>query len=81
MAARTSTIRDWFEKGVEQGKTHMVVYCDTFDWEDFPVYCESAEAARKLHAAPNANMETIEEIYNLSGNMEEQLATRNCFEF
>lgn len=81
MAARKSTLREWFEKGVERGKTHMVVFCDTFDFEDFPVYCESAEAAREIHEAPRASMETIEEIYNLSGDMEEQLATRRCFEF
>ncbi len=36
MATTKSEIQSWFDRGVEQGATHMAVVCDTFDWEDYP---------------------------------------------
>jgi|ERR1039458_6306432 hypothetical protein len=31
-------LRRWFNEGVELKATHMIVVCDTFDHEDYPVY-------------------------------------------
>ena len=31
-------IREWFNRGIELGATHLIVACDTFDYEDYPVY-------------------------------------------
>lgn len=31
-------IREWFLAGTELAATHLIVVCDTFDHEDYPVY-------------------------------------------
>ena len=31
-------IGEWFDDGVELGASHMIIVCDTFDHEDYPVY-------------------------------------------
>lgn len=33
-----SQIKEWFDIGVENGATHMIVACDTFNYTDFPVW-------------------------------------------
>lgn len=37
MAATLNNIKSWINTRPE-GTTHMVVMCDTFDWEDYPMY-------------------------------------------
>lgn len=81
MAARQSTIREWIERGQEKGASHLVVWVDTFDWEDYPVFCDSVEDARREHKRSGDNMQRVEEVYNLNGDIEEQLAMHRCFEF
>ena len=38
MAASLADIKEWFDTGQKLGATHMIVVCDTYDWDDFPVY-------------------------------------------
>ena len=38
MAATKKEIRQWLEHGKAQNATHMIVVCDTYDWEDYPVF-------------------------------------------
>lgn len=61
-----SEIRVWFKKGVEQGATHMIVVCDTYDHEDYPVYV-AEEAFYEVYDQYNGvNMQRIMEVYDLS---------------
>lgn len=74
MACTKQDIRDWFLRGVSDGKTHMIIVCDTYDHEDYPVYCSSIEDAHKQYDDHNGvNMQTVMEVYNLSQDMESQL--------
>jgi hypothetical protein len=72
MAASVSDIRRWFEAGVTQGATHMIVVCDTFDYEDFPVYVMSDQDAREM-VGRRGDMERVMEVYNLALDKDEQL--------
>lgn len=38
MNTTRSMIREWFERGLRLEATHMLVMCDDFDYEDYPVY-------------------------------------------
>jgi hypothetical protein len=80
MTASKQDIREWFDKGVARKATHMLVICDTFDHEDYPVYVTSKEDARKRYQNPGA-MERVMEVYNLSKDREQQLNKVRCFEF
>lgn len=68
----TTTIADlkyWHETGVTQGKTHMIIVCDTFDWEDYPVYAESPKDCMekyRQYGPGNTNMQKVMEVYDLS---------------
>ncbi|MDP3710616.1 MAG: hypothetical protein Q8R29_02715 [bacterium] len=84
MATTKEDIRGWFEDGVKKGATHMIVVCDTYDHEDFPVYVMPGESVHKefdKHREPNIHMEKVMEVYSLDVDMEFQLNERMAFHF
>lgn len=83
MAASRAEVQMWFQEGTRQQASHMVVICDTYDYEDYPAYItasnpEEAEAAAERK---NGNMQKVMEVYNLSKDMQDQLNRRRCFEY
>src|SRR3989338_82261 len=42
----TDAIGEWMAEAKRRGATHIVIYNDSFDYEDAPVYVKSAEEAR-----------------------------------
>jgi hypothetical protein len=82
MGTSTQEIRNWFNQGVRIGATHMIVVCDTFDYEDYPVYVEPDKDAQELvDALDGSNMRRVMEVYNLSMDREEQLSQHRVFNF
>lgn len=79
MTATKEDIRRWFKKGAEEGEAYMIIVCDTFDYDDYPVYT-SKESYNERHSHYiQASMQTIMEVYDLNQDMEEQLAEHRCF--
>lgn len=82
MGTTKEDIKEWIKRGKEQGATHMIVVCDTFDWEDYPVYVMPTEDARKKFANYNGpNMQKVMEVYNLNKDIDYQLKQHRSFEF
>ena len=74
MAATKDEIREWVERGVKIGATHVIILCDTWDWEDFPSYVEQGESVHnKVMQCQAANDLRVMEVYNLSMDIEHQL--------
>ena len=73
MAATREKIRRWLETARERGATHMVVRCDTFDWEDYPSYIMPGDDPKKLRDSPG-EMQKVMECYSMALSDEEQLA-------
>lgn len=69
-------IRDWLLLGVQSKATHMIVACDTFSYEDFPIYVQAGEDVRERAKIYNdsSKMLSLMEVYALHLDMEEQLA-------
>lgn len=68
-------IATWFDGGVRRGATHMLVVCDTFDHDDYPVYCLDDADAIKQHAHyTTASMQRVMEVYDLRMDRATQLA-------
>jgi hypothetical protein len=67
MATTTKAeIERWFDTGLKVGSTHMIVVCDMFDCEDYPVYADNDEQARKVFDAHNEqHMQRVMEVYDL----------------
>jgi len=82
MGTSKEDIRNWIKSGQEQGATHVIVVCDTFDWEDYPVYVMPTEDVHKKFADYNGlNMQKVMEVYNLSKDIDKQVSQNRAFEF
>lgn len=82
MAASREDIKRWLETAKEKGATHVVVVCDTFDWDDYPVYVMPGEDARKIAEANNGpNMTKLMEVYNMAMPVDQQMSAHRVFNY
>jgi hypothetical protein len=66
MAASLEEIRTWFETAEQNNSSHMIVVCDTYDWEDYPVYVSPQESiVEEMAKYDDVNMQRIMEIYRI----------------
>jgi hypothetical protein len=84
MAASRSDISKWFDEGVKskENPTHMIVVCDTYDHEDYPVYVKPSDEVQKVYEEYNGkNMQRVMEVYKLSEDKESQMNTHRAMNF
>lgn len=76
MSAATRTeISSWFDRGIENEATHMIIVCDTFDHDDYPVYVRRFEDFwKKYQLYDGQNMQRIMEVYDLKADKVQQLS-------
>jgi len=81
MATTRKDISEWFDEGKKQKATHMIVVCDTFDHEDFPVYVKKDEDVRKrvLEYSDSNKMSRVMEVYSLKMPKQAQLDEERAF--
>lgn len=80
MAATKEDIVRWFDTGKEKKATHLIVVCDTYDWDDYPVYVEKGQDVYEVAAKyQGKNMQKIMEVYNLSMDKEKQMKEDRTF--
>ncbi len=74
MGTSTDDIRKWLLRGKQEGATHVIVACDTFDWTDYPVNVQPGEQVKEMVREYQArSMQKVMEVYNLSLDIETQL--------
>ncbi|HYE58592.1 MAG TPA: hypothetical protein VD948_08805 [Rhodothermales bacterium] len=81
MAATRDDIATWLERGKQEGASHMIVVCDTWDHEDFPVFVAPGESVRERlseYANPSA-MSRVMEVYSFALPIEGQLSERRAW--
>lgn len=81
MATTKEDILRWLESGKEEGATHLIVVCDTFDWEDYPVFVSPQENVHEKEEHYNGNMQRVMEVYNLSMDWDQQLNQGRSFNY
>ena len=83
VAAGKKEIREWFVKGVERGKKYMLVVYDLMDAPDemdSPYYADSdADAVDTYCAVSSDEFCSVMEVYDLTADMEEQLAEKRAW--
>lgn len=80
MSTSRAELSAWFDRGLAEGATHMIVVCDTFDHEDYPVYVKATEDLReKTKEFDGVNMQRIMEVYSMGVDKETQLAEHRAF--
>lgn len=79
MGTTQDDIRGWIKRGQDKGATHVIVACDTFDWEDYPVLVMPGQDAREIAKQyDGTNMQKLMEVYNLSQDIEQQVSGQRC---
>jgi hypothetical protein len=82
MATTILDLKEWLARGKRKGASHMIIVCDTFNWEDFPVYVMPEQDARKEFNTENKKpMQKVMEIYNLNKDLEPQINQHRAMEF
>jgi hypothetical protein len=67
MAATQEDVARWIEEGKKKGATHIISVCDTFDWDDYPVYVMPGQKLEEVEAEyDEVNMQRVNEIIDLS---------------
>ena len=78
MAATREDIVRWVQEGAKTpDATHVLIVCDCYDYEDYPVVVVRGQDVRVVAAANNGpNMTKLMEVYSLTLNhtLEEQFA-------
>jgi len=73
-AAPREVLGRWYDQGVEQGFAYMVVWCDTYDYEDYPKYHRTRDQAQRDIDNPES-MQKVVEVYDLHKSRAAQLAS------
>lgn len=84
MATTQAEIREWLERAKKNGATHVIVVCDTYDHEDYPVEVKPGEDVKHRTAEYSGpNMQRVMEVYSLTGkhDVEAQLAEHRAFHY
>ena len=82
MAASRECIKGWLRRGKDDGATHVIVVCDTYDHDDYPVFVEPGEDAKKKADEYNGkNMQRVMEVYNLGMDIDKQMAEHRAFNY
>lgn len=80
MAVTKNELRLWFDIGVKQGDSHMAVFMDTFDYDDYPVYINAINSEHAISAI-NKHDDRLMEVYNLTMDRESQMAEHRAFNY
>ena len=75
MATTRADIARWFGEGVRDKMVYMIVVCDTFDHEDYPVYAMTdTQVLEQFDQHNGQNMQRVMEVYDLRLDKDSQLA-------
>jgi len=78
MAASRDDIDRWIQSAIAAKCEFIISVCDTFDWDDFPVYCkDKSELITTYDQYDGVNMNKINEIIQIKdGEVFENLNIR-----
>jgi len=80
MAASRADIHGWLMRAKRNGATHVLVVCDTFDHEDYPVeVTPDQDVNERLAYYRAASMQNVMEVYALHLSIQKQLSEQRAF--
>jgi hypothetical protein len=82
MAITKQEISDWFDRALFNGCSHLIIVCDTFDWEDYPVYVMPNESVHeKASEFDGRNMQKVMEVYSMKLDKQSQMNEYRGFHY
>ena len=80
MSATLQEIKNWLEEAHKQNATHLIVAVDRYDHDNYPVYVTPREnILKEIERVDNADMQGVDEVYNMSMNITQQLSEHRAF--
>lgn len=76
MAATREEVDGWIKEAKENSIGYIISVCDTFDFDDYPVFCKGIkELDEKFVFYDGVNMQKVNEIIriNADGSVDENL--------
>ena len=80
MAANRQDVNGWIQRAINNKCQYIISVCDTYDWDDYPVFCENKGQVLKESIQYNGvNMQRINEIIRINddGTVTENLNINN----
>jgi len=66
MVASSNDIDNWVERGKEMKAKYIISVCDTYDWDDYPVFVlEGEDLEKRKEEFDGRNMQKINEVITL----------------
>lgn len=66
MAATKEEVEGWISKARKEGFKYIISVCDTFDYDDYPVYCyDEIDLDENKKYYSKASMQRINEIIKI----------------
>lgn len=67
MAASLNDVESWKARAQEMGATHVISVCDTFDWDDYPVFVMPKDSLEEKKAEYSSkDMQKINEVIEIA---------------
>lgn len=80
MGTSQAEIKQWVEDAKKDKKvTHVLIVCDTFDYDDYPVEVKEGEDIHKKIKEYSGNMQRIMEVYSMKMDIKKQLAEHRSY--
>ena len=82
MAATMEDIKRWIARGRANKQSFLIVMCDTYDFDDYPVFVEGDEEDCQQEYTTRSrggNMQTVMEVYDLRDGIDVQLKQHRAF--
>jgi hypothetical protein len=82
MTATKQDIVRWLHSAKEKGATHLIVAVDTYDHDNYPIYVSKNEDVyEEEERITSQSMQRIDEVYNMSMDIDKQLAEGRAFNY
>lgn len=82
MSTSKDELRAWFREAKALGATHMIVVCDTFSHEDYPVTVKPGENVREIAKHfDGVGMQRIMEVYAMHLDEDAQMNEGRAFHY
>jgi hypothetical protein len=80
MVASKSDIRRFWKRFEPENHSHMIVVCDTYDYDDYPVFVpKNKDVNEVIEDYRNKSMQRVMEVYSGSIDFEKQLKEDQCW--
>jgi len=72
----------WLKRGKKEKATHLIVVCDTFEHDDYPVFVKAGQNVREVYTEYSSNnMQRVMEVYAIHADWDQQLKTGRVLNF